>query len=270
MPRLISNKREQLLAAYCRGSKSLYFLGRKFGVSSTAIILLAKRRGVYKPRNRYFARKHATRHNAFTNLEQEAAAYWFGFLFADGCVHGNYVSMRLAARDRLHLHRFAKFVGAPGAVKAGRDKRRLDYSHFAVYSKQLVADLRRLGCVPRKTYLGKWPRIPPKSIRHFLRGLVDGDGGFSIRFKGNHRSIRMYLCGTKVVLETARKVFAKNYGAKLPVIRRNGKSRHCHIVMYAGNPQVRRIAEWLYADATVWLPRKKRKLAEASPNRLAA
>ena len=115
------------------------------------------------------------------SAETPEVAYWAGFLMADGGVARNrtsfVISLSLSTDDLDHLLKFRDFIGKrddPGTMP--QDMRRV-----AVGSKRLGDDLARWGVIPNKTYVGSIPSdIPQELIPHYIRGLIDGDGGIYI------------------------------------------------------------------------------------------
>lgn len=38
-------------------------------------------------------------HEYFANIDSDEKAYWLGFIFADGCISGDYLRIVLGAKD---------------------------------------------------------------------------------------------------------------------------------------------------------------------------
>lgn len=114
---------------------------------------------------------------AFVDLTDCPTSYWFGFIYADGCVEfpkkGNpRFGIDLKPADSYHLVELAKFLG---------DTYRLDHieatSQYEFNNAEFCQRLVSYGLTPRhKTSL----KPPPDSICFpcFLRGFSDGDGCF--------------------------------------------------------------------------------------------
>lgn len=116
----------------------------------------------------------------------EQAAYWLGFIFADGCVrwidaqgHGRWVlRINLQTGDVEHLRKLYTVLGGAVAVTSR-------CARFTAHSRYLCARLGSLGVVPRKSSA---PCEPPvlegAALRGFLRGLFDGDGCLHVSKRG--------------------------------------------------------------------------------------
>lgn len=117
----------------------------------------------------------------FREVDCPEKAYWAGFLLADGCVepggHVGRVQMLLAARDRDHVVRFCKAVGAdPERIK---DARVNGYARATIRftSREMVQDLAALGVVPGKSKTARFPRFSEERLQHAaLLGYYDGNG----------------------------------------------------------------------------------------------
>lgn len=61
--------------------------------------------------------------------------------------------------------------------------------YLSFTNDKIYASLLRLGLVPKKSLILKFPNIPDEYLRHFLRGCWDGDGSFYYE-NGNPKRIR--------------------------------------------------------------------------------
>jgi len=122
----------------------------------------------------------------FDLIDAEAKAYWLGFLAADGSVSSriNTVKLTLAITDIDHLEKYRRALRyeAPvrdEGIRVNRANGKLHSSHAAsvvVRSKPIRDALIRNGVGPRKSLtLTPWEG-PPELIRHYWRGVFDGDG----------------------------------------------------------------------------------------------
>lgn len=104
------------------------------------------------------------------------AAYWVGFIFADGTTTGSRLRTVVAPRDAAHVERLAGFLG----VKVGWDAR--GNAGFGYMGPEVTAFRDRFGLVDDKTH------NPPRSLpytdeellRAFAVGLIDGDGNVKV------------------------------------------------------------------------------------------
>lgn len=125
-------------------------------------------------------------HNAFDDLTPEAA-YWAGYLAADGCLR-SYTEKRKNAeisayaqeRDVCLLREFKTWLGSEHALTDRIDKKTGTRGKcFAFSSKNIYDRLISLGITPRKSHTLVVDPVLANSI-DFWRGAVDGDGWISI------------------------------------------------------------------------------------------
>ena len=122
-------------------------------------------------------------HQAFDIVTNDAA-YWIGFLFADGSViqqqrGAPQVQLRLSEIDRGHLEKFRQFLDSTHAITTSPPGNLGGYqsrasARYAIVSRRLAGRLLEMG-----RYEG--PIAPELAAsRHFWRGVVDGDGSIFI------------------------------------------------------------------------------------------
>ncbi len=118
--------------------------------------------------------------NYFKIINTAQKAYWLGFLYADGCVLKECVTLNLGALDESHVELFRKHIKREGSIKRYYLK---DGTHkssiISVSGKIFRGNLINKGCTMRKTFTLKFPSdqiVPNKLISHFIRGYFDGDG----------------------------------------------------------------------------------------------
>ncbi len=180
---------------------------------------------------------------------------------------GNAVRVKLAARDRDHLYKLRAALGATNPVLDSITKvqnKPFEQSYLAITSEQLAFRLASQGVVPNKSSVLEWPsHLPFELLRHYLRGYVDGDGGFyvyPVKGKPHHSPIFLFtfICSLPFA-EGARRYLADAAGAYHSHVATHGGGMVT--VRYAGRPQVRRVYQLLHEEATVYLPRKREKVA---------
>lgn len=175
------------------------------------------------------------------------AAYWLGFIYADGSVSwkrptgkGAWVlTICLKPSDAFHLRLLQEKLG--GRVRVGKAAR-LD-----VYSKLLCERLAELGVVPRKS----WSPVCPPSLFGdsriaFLRGMFDGDGCLHVNKRGY---IQAAFCGHPDLVEW----FVEQVGVIGSSMRRDNTLYY----QWTGGRQARAIIRVLYGHEGPSLKRKQ-------------
>jgi hypothetical protein len=143
-------------------------------------------------------------HEAFDIVINDAA-YWIGFLFADGSViqqqkGAPLVQLRLSEIDRAQLENFRQFLDSTHAISTSPPGNFGGYQSRA--SVRYIVSSRRLG--ERLLELGRYEgQIAAELVdsRHFWRGVVDGDGSiytlktgyYGISLVGSRRLLDAFL-----------------------------------------------------------------------------
>ena len=212
---------------------------------------------------RTFPRWHyPLREDAFADPLTSDAAYWVGFLMADGNVQhpsigAPRVRLCLSERDEDHVRRFRQFLDAHTQVqhegKAGRSR---GFVRVHASSHQLIYDLERHGVVPKKTR--RTAAGPLKFNRDFWRGVLDGDGCLGIywnrdpRYRAGGRwAARLNLAGNEQLLAD----FLTFVRAIRPHNIHVTAGHHVQQVQLS-SATARVVVRSLYEGASTYLPRK--------------
>jgi len=230
-------------------------VGQALGMSEAAVLRFLKLRGVKAREIAYECNEHY-----FDELDTEQKLYWFGFLAADGRLSlrnyaSSFLECNLGMKDKPHLELLSKHMGYTGPIRdktVVHSKTGKIYTHanFKITRINIVDALRRWGLKDIKAG-DVWPLtvFDDEQIRLILRGYFDGDGSI---YKDNRRALKWHICGPhKEPLE-----YLMSRCSVVGRFNAIGKSMK-YRVGYSGNKIVPRICEWLYRDATVWLPRKR-------------
>lgn len=206
--------------------------------------------------------------NFFDIIDNEEKAYWLGFIYADGCISStekrpNYhVRITLSNKDKSHLEKFAKIFNIEiktipkeiaGGYGASNDIVRID-----IYNKDMWINLYEIGIDSLKTYDEEakiLENIPDELLRHFIRGVFDGDG--SISLNENKSGGKFNICGTFGLMEKLQKYLIENLELSETKLVQHIKSKMNYNLAYHGVKQIRKIYDWFYQDSTVFLERKK-------------
>jgi len=121
-------------------------------------------------------------------------AYILGFWFADGCIFGDRFNISQHKKETYILEVILEKMNSNYPVSfIGKDK---NNCRFDILSKDIVSDIIKLGGKENKSIDMKFPKIPSKYLRNFIRGLWDGDG--SVCYDRINKAYRSVLtCGSK-------------------------------------------------------------------------
>jgi len=105
-------------------------------------------------------------------------AYVLGFWYADGNMkHQKSYRVGFSSIDLEHLQLIKKSLGSTSPIVRYHLHGILRKSYnLWVHSKKLFYDLGTLGGVRNKSKVLKFPSIPEKFLKDFIRGYFDGDG----------------------------------------------------------------------------------------------
>ena len=243
-------------------------LAKHFNVSPVAIRGLLKRRNIERRGQVAAQRKYTHNEAFFSSIENEEQAYWLGFIAADGYISSSNNSsnaalvVSLAMKDIEHLYRLQKALQSNHPIKEYIYSK-VQFARLFIRSKQLTDDLASYGIVAAKTFTFNWPILPEKLLVPFLRGYVDGDGGFYINsnkkdFKrANYTNHIFSVTSNKLFIEACQQFLME----KCALLQTKLDQRHTNIpiftLRYSGRQQCLRIGKLLYEGATIYLPRKR-------------
>lgn len=211
-------------------------------------------------------RKYAIDHTFFDHVDSEEKAYWLGFFTADGCVlNHRKLQVNLQASDAGHLEKLNKSLSSNYPIAPNfRSPQSGPSVHWVAASAALVQALESLGVGPRKS-ASVQPWVGPADLaRHYWRGMIDGDGGFSLRpGKPGHPTPQwcMSLAGSRACIDGFAS-WARAVTGSRSQARPAGHSATCWAWAVGGNRMVKRLAVELYGDCHISLDRKQ-ELANA-------
>lgn len=200
--------------------------------------------------------------HAFDIVTPEAA-YWAGFLFADGCVCGSYFAVELAAQDRAHLELFRSFLGSAHKItsvrRPGRALGGLDFVRLQIFSKRIVCVLSHYGVIPKKTATARVPKSLALNA-DFWRGVLDGDGSIDSCIRQSRESHFRFqpmvrMCGTAEVCNTFAIFARRRAHCNMQIL----PNKSIFIASCGGRLQVTRLLRVLYAREGPRLKRKYRR-----------
>lgn len=193
--------------------------------------------------NNVIKRKPSPRKRIFFNedffevLDNKYNCYWYGIMLADGCVsnNGNSISLNSSAKDKEHLEKFARCMNCPeNTIKCRKSGRNKGMAILNITSRKMKEDLKRHGCVPRKTFIVELPKnLPDELMKHVVRGYFDGDGHIGTN-KQKNKSIVIRIIitsGSKKILEQIQEFFSRYKIKNNKIYSR--KNANCYTIAYS-------------------------------------
>ena len=258
-PRRFTDEQEAEIARIYLSGVSAKEIARRYNLPGKDSILGAlKRQGVEQRPPSERNRLYKIDPTAFDVITPDAA-YWWGFLYADGHVgREKTLQVALARRDRGHLEKLLIFLHSEFPIDDYISKNSFGnypQSRIAPTERYLAKRLLSLGLSSPREFDKVMSNIPDSVIHHWIRGYFDGNGSVG---EGNGRPT-IKFCATEPVCEWMRDQFAKHAG-------RNAQQKiykHCkspvYYLEYSGRLQMIEVYNYMYQDATVWLDRKYEK-----------
>jgi riboflavin synthase alpha subunit len=223
-------------------------IAKSLGIGKTTVNKWSKELGFHHV-------KHSVNENFFDEWNDDSA-YILGYIFADGCVSWNprrgYQSLTITAseKDSSHIETIRKTISSTKPLLYSEKTK--SYRLIA-NSKKLCMKLMKMGIVPRKSLIVEFPDVPKKYLRHFIRGVIDGDG--TVRYVNRKRSPYFEIqisSGSPKFIRKLVETIKGNIGVDSTIRK---VSKNTFVTQYSCS-RGKRLAEWIYWDAHLFLMRK--------------
>lgn len=236
---------------------SITELAKEINIDRHALTEILKRNNSYE--DRY---KRNVDIDFFEKIDTEEKAYWFGFISADGHIgkNRNSIKITLALKDKKHVEKFKKSIKSEHSIVIRKHEafnNVFEAAEIVINNKKIHSDLYNLGLRNLKVNHLLPKDVPDELMHHYLRGLYDGDGWFTLTPRSREIGIGM----NRPILEFFDKQIVKFLKIKSrPVKEYKSISRY----RVAHKDDIKKILDWFYEDATVYLDRKYEKYKEFS------
>lgn len=240
---------------------SVLAIAKKYEVNPRTIARVLKENSIEIRNNNEYKCKRVD-NNFFECINTEEKAYILGFIYADGCITNGALQIKISEKDVELLekikivlkseHKIGIYINENGYGIGNK------YCALRIQSQKIVSDLSLLGVIPRKTKQLVFPtsnQVSRDLLRHFIRGFFDGDGSVykhdtpCISFTGTYNM----LYGIKQEMQKITNTQANIYPYK---------DKDVFDYKVGGTNQMKKIYDYLYKDATIFLGRKKNKFEE--------
>ena len=199
----------------------------------------------------------------FSQIDTQEKAYIVGLIAADGAIlktqqASSIIKLDLHSKDMDILYKIKEVIQYTGPIKFYKSKTSYGEGEIArllLISDTLVQDLSLIGISERKSHtLGNILKFIPLSLQvHYIRGYFDGDGSW----KGNREDIAWSIMGTEnTCLGIANLMTELGIVKIIPKLQKRHEYDVVKTLEYGGRKQCKRIGNWMYKDATIFLDRK--------------
>lgn len=241
-------------------------IGKKYGVTNKVIARILNEFDI--KRNGLSKRKYNLNESYFDEITTPNQAYILGFLYADGSNNSSKstVSISLQEEDKDILERMRLELASEKELDFLDYSKKDDYGYnyknqyrLLLFSKHICNSLEKLGMVPNKSLVLTFPdTLPPSLYKHFIRGYFDGDGSFSPQYSkdGKFQPV-ITITSTSQFCHKTQEILKQS----LDICGGNIYDASCHngitkVLSISGSIQVKKILDWLYSDADMYLERK--------------
>lgn len=260
--RKIKKFEEEITNLYKAGKSSVE-IAKKFEVNSTTILRELKSSGTDIKKSGDY-RTYYCNFDFFEKMDCEEKAYWVGFIAADGAVvvrqNQSSLTISLSSKDRNHLEKFKKSIESEHKIRDYKING-FDVSSISISNRKLIKDLKQYNIIQNKSLVYSMPEnVPDDLLNHFIRGYIDGDGGFYIskrKERETRRACKEYsfeVTSSEFFINDIQKILMKECGLNKTKLKPTGKA---FTLKYCGRNQVKKIHDWVYENATLWLERKR-------------
>lgn len=259
--------KNQLLIKY-KTEKDLRKLCIEFNIPYMSIYNLLKKEMVF---NSSFGkilrvsetRKYSINEQYFNEIDCEEKAYFLGMLYADGTnsMKSTEIALRLQIDDYEILEKLNNLLqpNKPISVILKEGNRKIQYC-LLINSKIISYRLNELGMTPNKTFTLKYPDwLHDELHQHFIRGYFDGDG--CVSFNKLNKQLCFSFTGTENMMLGIQEKLINDCGYTLSKLNIRHPERYDNIrtLSYFGNGNSRKMYDYLYDNANIYMKRKKNK-----------
>ena len=188
---------------------------------------------IYRVNDNYFKKRS---HNM---------AYILGFWFADGWIVDRRFCLIQNKGDEYILKEILKEMESNYKLY-GNGNRNYNCCSFQISSKEIVSDIVKLGGMPKKSLIIKFPtKIPKQYLLDFIRGLWDGDGCISYN-KQKKYYVSNFVSGSEDFICSFHNILKENILSLSGSVSKV-KEKNTYILSFSKNDTIR-LKEFMYAD----------------------
>lgn len=225
-------------------------IARQLTITTSYVWKIARNKGLNKRQ-----RKYSLNESFFEVIDSSEKAYFLGLLYSDGYVNdtpSDYgISISLKDEDIDSLEKLKLAVGFDGPISIHGFYKENRYLRLRLYSKKMVMDLIKHGCIRAKSLVKTFPNssLLPDQISHFVRGYFDGNGGL---WKNKDNQWALSFSSSHSFVASLRSIISPISNGS-GYIANKGKSSE---INFEGHVQIRKILEWMYKNSVIYMNRK--------------
>lgn len=261
-----TDRAEKAKELYATGHTT-YQIGDMLGCSKTLIMFDLEAEGVPRRTRAETHRQYHADDSFFDSISTEEQAWFLGWIVTDGSVakRNPTLSFTLQRRDRCVLETFLRLLKSNYPIRDAdiqtKGGRLCPVSSIAIRSDGICRGLLANGIGPAKTYTCRPWEGPPHLMRHYWRGVIEGDGSF---VKKRQIVKTIDLSGTRAMVEGFAAFVSQQAPDAHPYYTPGTLKNRGWQVRFGKNSTKKAICRTLYDGATVFLPRKRELAASVT------
>lgn len=265
------SQKKEIIDLYNNGVSSVK-IGKIYGVSHKPILKVLHANGVEVDQKK-FVRKYQVDESFFDYIDTPEKAYVLGVLYSDGSNNPNKSTVSLSLQEE----DYALLEQINVLLKSDKPLEYLDYSNkhdfgyhyknqyrLLVFSHHMCTRLVELGVVPNKSLKLSFPTfLNDNLIRHFIRGVYDGDGSIYQFYRNpNNIPITVTITCTKDFCIGLNETVMRHIGVKGGIYESSCKNGITKVYSLCGRNVTKKFLDWIYEGSTICLERKYNRYLE--------
>jgi transposase len=266
--KILNNEERQEILNLCKNDKfSVENIAKEYGISISTIYELLRKNNIQLPTKNI--QTYTIDEHYFDKIDNEHKAYWLGFLYADGYNHESrhMVVLSLWDKDKDILCQFNRDIKSNRPLLSiNMKKYNLNSSNgirLVITNKHISHQLKILGCHQNKSFTLIFPtkeQVPDYLIKHFIRGLWDGDGHIADIDKS--KKFTAEFTGTLNLCEHISDIL-HSMNINCSIRARKGKTHNIRALKILSPYKSVEFLDYLYSNSTVYLDRKYQNYIKA-------
>lgn len=265
---IFTEEQKDLVVALYNDLGSSVDVGKLFNVGHKVITKILEERNVKRTAQKN--RQYKINEHYFDVIDTPNKAYILGFLWADGCnfPKKSTISMTLEEQDKDDLERIRSEIGSERPLEFIDYSNKHDFGYtyknqyrLLLFSAHMCQTLNTIGMVPHKSLIVKLPTLQNELIRHFIRGLFDGDGSVCRTQYKNRQSYQHTLTITSTVMlcESLVDIIKNTLDINCHIYDASNHNGITKVFNISGKHQIKKFMDWMYMDSDLKLERKYKR-----------
>lgn len=201
----------------------------------------------------------------FESIDSNEKAYWLGWIVSDGAITNQpakskfQLELTIKEEDEDILHLLEKDLGVQNKVYASGHC----YKRFSLGCKKIILDLEKLGITQNKSLTVKVPTFDKQFNAAFIRGLFDGDGGFTTYTRASGQKCQeLSFCGNEYIISW----LTSTLFSEIPKLSRNKITKENSIkrIRWSSKKDINLLKIYLYNNCNNHYLKRKKDLIYAN------